>query len=629
MAAVVAPTPAPGAKPEEDKLTKLWETPKNLKGFFGTVDHKEIGIRYLFTAFALFLAGGIEALLMRTQLAKPDNTFLSPDTFNQLFSMHGTTMIFLMATPLLFGFGNYVLPLMLGSRDMAFPRLNAFGYWMFLVASLFMYSSFAVGQAPAGGWFAYTPLTETEYLPNMGIDFWVLGVMLQTISTTAGAINFIVTIFKLRAPGMAIHRMPLFAWNILVTSFAVIFGYPPLTAANILLEADRLFGTRFFDVAHGGNPLLWQHLFWLFGHPDVYIIFLPAVGIVSSVLPAFSRRSMVGYSWVVLATVTTGIVAFGVWVHHMFATGLPTLSLSFFGAASTIIAIPAGVQYVCWIATIWRGKPWFSTAFMFVLGFLSLFVLGGVTGVMFAMVPFDQQTTDTYFVVAHFHYVLFGGAVFPIFAGFYYWMPKMMGRLMSEKLGHLSFWLIFVGFNVTFFPMHIVGLLGMPRRVYTYQPGLGWDTLNLVETIGSYILASGVLVTMVNWFWSKSHGVEAGKDPWQADTLEWAADSPPEPFNFRFIPAVHSRNPLWDQEVLDGVYNDEHQTLDTSVLDADTQHLLTMPHDSLWPLALAICLGLLFSALLLHQLWLGWIAAAASILSLNGWLWPSEEFFKE
>jgi cytochrome c oxidase subunit 1 len=313
----------------------------------------------------------------------------------------------------------------------------------------------------------------------------------------------------------------------------------------------------------------------------------------------------------------------------MFATGLPTLGLSFFGAASTIIAIPAGVQYVCWIATIWRGKPWFTTAFMFVLGFLSLFVLGGVTGVMFAMVPFDQQATDTYFVVAHFHYVLFGGAVFPIFAGFYHWIPKMMGRMMSEKLGHLSFWLIFVGFNVTFFPMHIVGLLGMPRRVYTYQPGLGWDTLNLVETIGSYILASGVLVTMINWFWSKGHGEEAGRDPWHADSLEWAIESPPEPFNFRFIPAVHSRNPLWDQTVLDGVYNDEHQTLDTSVLDADTQHLLKMPHDTLWPLALAVCIGLVFSGLLLHQIWLCWFAGLACVVSLNGWLWPTEEFFKE
>jgi cytochrome c oxidase subunit I len=618
-----------------DKLTVLWETPKTLKGELGTVDHKEIGNRYLITAFVLFLAGGVEALLMRTQLAVPENGLIGPDTFNQLFSMHGTTMIFLMATPLLFGFGNYVLPLMIGSRDMAFPRLNAFGYWMFLFAALFMYSSFAVGQAPAGGWFAYTPLTTSKYLPNLGIDFWVLGVMLQTISTTAGAINFIVTIFKLRAPGMSIERMPLFAWNILVTSFAVIFGYPPLTAANIMLEADRLFGTAFFDPAKGGSSLLWQHLFWLFGHPDVYIIFLPAVGIVSSVLPVFSRRPMVGYTWVVLATVVTGIVAFGVWVHHMFATGLPLLGLSFFGAASTIIAVPAGVQYVCWIATIWLGKPVFKTTFLFALGFLSLFVLGGVTGVMFAMVPFDQQTTDTYFVVAHFHYVLFGGAMFPIFAGLYYWLPKMTGRLMDERLGQISFWLIFAGFNITFFPMHIVGLLGMPRRVYTYQPGLGWDTLNLVETIGSYILALGVLATIVNFFRSRSHGQEAGPDPWHADSLEWATESPPEPFNFRTIPAVRSRNPLWDERDergrlrLEGIDNEEHQTVDTSLLDAEAQHLLKMPHDSLWPLALALSVTLIFVGLLLRQTVICWAGGLCSVVSLNGWLWPTREFWTE
>lgn len=613
----------------EDKLLHLWETPKNLKGQLGTVDHKEIGTRYLVTAFALFLAGGIEALLMRTQLAKPENSFLSPTTFNQLFSMHGTTMIFLMATPLLFGFGNYFIPLMIGSRDMAFPRLNAFGYWMFLIATIFMYSSFAIGQAPQGGWFAYTPLTESKYLPDMGIDFWVLGVMLQTISTTAGAINFIVTIFKLRAPGMSIERMPLFAWNILVTSFAVIFGYPPLTAANIMLEADRLFGTAFFNPDKGGSTLLWQHFFWLFGHPDVYIIFLPAVGIVSSVLPVFSRRPMVGYSWVVWATVTTGILGFGVWVHHMFAVGLPVLSLSFFGASSTLIAIPAAVQYVAWIATIWRGKPVFSTAFMFVLGFLSLFVLGGVTGVMFAMVPFDQQATDTYFVVAHFHYVLFGGAVFPIFAGLYYWLPKITGRLMSEKLGHLSFWLIFAGFNITFFPMHVVGLLGMPRRVYTYQSGLGWDTLNLVETIGSYVLAAGVLVTLVNFFRSRTNGKLAGPDPWHGETLEWATESPPEPYNFRIIPAVHSRNPLWDQRVLDGVYNEHHQTLDTSVLDAEAQHRLKMPHDSLWPLATALCIGTVFTGLLVQQIVMCWLGGLLLVVSLHCWLWPTREFFEE
>jgi cytochrome c oxidase subunit I+III len=628
MAVTLTPTHEQ-AESESEKLKKLWETPKNLKGQLGTVDHKEIGIRYLITAFVLFIAAGIEALLMRTQLARPEEQLLSPGTFNQLFSMHGTTMIFLFATPMLFGFGNYFIPLMIGSRDMAFPRLNAFGYWVFLLASIFMYASFAIGQAPQGGWFAYTPLTEGTYLPDMGIDFWVLGVMFQTIATTVGAINFIVTIFKLRAPGMSIERMPLFAWNILVTSFAVIFGYPPLTAANIMLEADRLFGTRFFDAAHGGSPLLWQQLFWLFGHPDVYIIFLPAVGIVSSVIPVFSRRPMVGYSWVVLATVTTGIVSFGVWLHHMFATGLPLLALGFFGAASTIIAVPAGVQYVAWIATIWLGKPVFKTAFLFVLGFLSLFVLGGVTGVMFAMVPFDQQVTDSYFVVAHFHYVLFGGSVFPIFAGLYYWMPKMTGRLMNERLGQASFWLIFAGFNLTFFPMHIAGLLGMPRRVYTYQPGLGWDGPNLASTIGSYVLAIGIVASILNFFLSRSHGEPAGPNPWDGESLEWATASPPEPYNFRRIPIVRSRNPLWDEPLMEGLVNEEHQTVDTSLLDAKAQAMLNMPHDSLWPLALALTLATVFVGLLLRQIGVCLLGGALSIVSLNGWLWPTKEFFEE
>ncbi|MGE5594798.1 MAG: cbb3-type cytochrome c oxidase subunit I, partial [Hyphomicrobiales bacterium] len=477
------------------RLEHVWEVPRGLAFELATVDHKKIGERYIVTAFVFFMLSGAAALAIRTQLATSEADLVGPDTFNQFFTMHGTTMIFLFATPMLSGFGNYFLPLMLGARDMAFPRLNAFGYWVFLFSGVFMYSSFLVGAAPDGGWFSYVPLTGRAYSPNANIDFWSLGIIFLTISSTAGALNFIVTIFKMRAPGMSINRMPIFAWSVLGTSFALIFALPPLTAANILLEMDRQFGTWFFDSSRGGNALLWQHLFWFFGHPDVYIIFLPAVGMVSMIIPVFVRHSLIGYTFIALAMVTTAFISFGVWVHHMFATGLPVISLSFFSAASMLIAIPSGVQIFAWLSTVFAGHQivW-KTPLLFMLGFIFLFVMGGLSGVMFAVIPFDWQVTDTYFVVAHFHYVLLGGAVFPIFGAFFYWLPKMSGRMLSERWGHVSFWLMFIGFNLTFFPMHIVGLLGMPRRVYTYPSGLGWDSWNLIATIGAYVLAAGVLV---------------------------------------------------------------------------------------------------------------------------------------
>jgi len=617
------------------RLAESWTEAPGLASWFKTVDHKKIGRRYIWTASLFFAMAGFEALAMRTQLARPEEGLIGPGAYNQLFTMHGTTMIFLFATPMLFGFGNYFVPLMLGARDMAFPRLNAFGYWVFLFAGLLMNASFLIGQAPNGGWFNYVPLTGPEYTPEVNIGFYTVGLLFLGISTTAGAINFIVTTFKLRAPGMSLNRIPLFVWAILATAFAVVFALPALNADNAMLLLDRKFGFHFFDPAMGGDPVLWQHLFWLFGHPDVYIIVLPALGIVSAIVPVFSRRPMVGYFWLVLANVATAVISFGVWVHHMFAVGLPQLSMSFFSAASLVITIPGGIQIFAWVATMLRGRLVLDTPMLFVVGFLISFVAGGLTGVMFAVVPFDQQVTDSYFVVAHFHYVLFVGAVFPILAAVYYWMPKITGRLLDERLGKLSFWLIFGGFNLLFFPMHISGLLGMPRRVYTYLPGLGWDGWNLASTIGAYLVAFGFLATFVNFLWSLRRGRPAGDDPWGGDSLEWATSSPPPPYNFAAIPVVHSAYPLWEErfrERLDGARGSEerqlagdHEVLRTSELDATPERAIEMPEETIVPLVVALGFLLAFGGLLVSQ----YVVAAAGVpvvlAGLAAWAWPRRE----
>jgi cytochrome c oxidase subunit I len=612
------------------RLRQVWETRPGLAGWLGTVDHKEIGLRYIVTAFVFFLLAGVEALLMRLQLAVPENTLLDPNAYNQLFTMHGTTMVFLFATPIQSGIANYIVPLLIGSRDMAFPRVNALSYWIFLLAGVFMYSSFLIGAAPNGGWFNYVPLTGQQYSPGPNIDFWAIGLIFLAVSSTGGAINFIVTIFKLRAPGMSINRMPLFLWNLTVTSFMLVFALPALTAANVLLELDRKFGTQFFDPAGGGNPLLWQHLFWVFGHPDVYIIFLPAIGMVSTILPVFVRRPVVGYTWIALATVATGVLGFGVWVHHMFATGLSLLSMSFFAAASLMITIPTAIQIFAWLATIWLGRPVWRMPFLYILAFFVDFVIGGLSGIMFAAIPFDWQVTDTYFVVAHFHYVLIGGAVFPIFAGLHYWLPKMTGRMLSEGLGRLEFALVFIGFNLAFFPMHVTGLLGMPRRVYTYMPGLGWDGLNLLSTIGAFVLGLGVLVFLVNVILSQRHGDLAGDDPWGGSTLEWAMSSPPPPYDFRRIPVIRGRDPLWDPypEFAGGngrVVLHGRETLGTSLHDADPENTLSMPEDSGWPLALAAALAVVAWGVVANWLWLAALGGLGAFAALVGWLWPTEE----
>ncbi len=458
--------------------------PTGLYGWVTTVDHKRIGILYIVTTLVFFILGGIEAMVMRVQLAAPDGHVVSPETFNQLFTMHGTTMIFFVVMPLLIGLANYVVPLMIGARDMAFPRLNAFSYWLLLFGGVLMYFSFLAGAAPDVGWFSYAPLTEPAFSRGHNIDYWILGLSVSGIGTVGSGINLIATIATLRAPGMTLGRVPLFVWMVFATAVLILFALPPLTAAQIMLLLDRKLGSHFFDTQAGGSALLWQHFFWFFGHPEVYIMALPAFGIISEVVPVFSRKVIFGYTSVAAATVAIGFISFGVWAHHMFAVGLsPVLDLLFAGA-SYLIAVPTGIKMFNWIATLYGGKLWMATPLLFAIGFLCQFLMGGLTGIMLATAPWDWQVTHSYFVVAHFHYVLLGGTLFAIMAGFYYWFPKMTGRMLSERLGRWHFWLMFVGFNLTFGPMHIAGMLGMPRRIYTYRPGFGWESWNLLATIG-------------------------------------------------------------------------------------------------------------------------------------------------
>ncbi len=622
-------------------LEEHWGERPSLRSWFTTVDHKRIGRRYLVTAAVFFVIAGLNGAALRAQLARPRETLLSPDEYDQLFTVHGTAMIFLFATPMLFGFGNFLVPLMIGTRDMAFPRLNAFGYWVFLFAGLVMFTSLVTGSAPDGGWFAYVPLTTRPYTPGIGLDVYTLGLLFLGVSTTAGAINFIVTVLKFRAPGMSLNRVPVFVWAIVATSFMVLFALPALNVANALLFLDRRFGTDFFDISSGGSALLWQHLFWIFGHPDVYIIVLPALGIVSAIIPTFSRRGIVAYPLIVLSIVTIAIVSVGVWVHHMFATGLPQLSLSFFSAASLLITIPSGIQMFAWLGTMVLGRVVIGVPFLFVLGFVVTFLLGGLSGVMFGLVAFDQQVTDSYFVVAHFHYVLFGGAVFPIIAGLYYWLPKFTGRMFHRGTAIWAFWLVLIGMNLTFFPMHISGLLGMPRRVHTYPAGLGWDLWNLLATIGVAVLASGLLLVLIGLIHGMRRGEPAPKDPWGGDTLEWLTDSPPKPYNFPVIPRVHGLHPAWDERTAeslsaeslsvdssaqepDRVLSDGRRTPLTSELDGHYEHPAEVAEESILPLVAALGLLLVVLSLLFGWYWVAGGAALLTAGTVAHWLWPPE-----
>jgi cytochrome c oxidase subunit I+III len=619
----VVPT---GALPDiRPQLERVWSTPDGLWGWLTTVDHKSVAKRYVATAFVFFLLAGLEAAVMRAQLARPENTVLGPDAYNQYFTMHGTTMMFLFAVPIMIALGIYLVPLMVGTRNISFPRLNALGYWTYLIGGVLLYSAFAVNSGPDAGWFAYVPLAGPQYSVGKRVDVWAQMITFTEIAALIAAVELIVTIFKQRAPGMSLNRIPLFVWSILVTSFMVLFAMPAVAVASQFLAADRLISTHFFNPAEGGDALLWQHLFWFFGHPEVYIMFLPGTGIISSVLPAFTRRPVYGYPALVLSIIATGFIGFGLWVHHMFATPVPQLGLSFFTAAGTMIAIPNGIQIFCWVATIWTGRPVFRTPFLFALGGIIIFVIGGLTGVMIASVPFDLQVHDTYFIVAHFHYVILGGVVFPLLAGLYYWFPKFTGRMLNETAGKWHFWLMFIGVNTTFFPMHQLGMEGMPRRVYTYLEGTGWGDLNLIATIGAAIIVTSVAIFVVNVLHSWRRGRIATANPWDADTLEWATTSPPPVYTFAYVPVVQSRNPLWEpgdtRPVVTGLRTDRREFLVTTVLDAEPDMRHPDPGPTIWPFFVAIAIGIFF-IVLIFSTW-GFIIGSLLVFgAMAGWAWP-------
>jgi cytochrome c oxidase subunit I len=541
---VEAGTAARTARPEV-VLRGLPTRPRGWLEWLTTTDHKKIGILYLFTTFLFFILGGVEALIMRLRLAQPSNTLVDAGAYNGLVTVHGTTMIFLFMVPVLAGFGNYLVPLMIGARDMAFPRLNALSYWLLLFGGIAFYCSF-FWEPPQAGWTMYPPLSDDAFLPSGGVDAWIFMIHLTGISSIVGAINFIATIHNMRAPGMSWGRMPLFVWSILVYSYLLVAALPAVGAAVTMLLADRHFGTAFFDPTGGGDPMLWQHLFWFFGHPEVYIMILPVFGMVSEILPVFARKPIFGYKAIAAATVAIAFLGLLVWAHHMFTTPTPTVVLAFFMLSSFLIAVPTGIKIFNWIATLWRGQIVLKTPLYFAAALPGLFVIGGISGVILAIFPVDWQLQDTYFVVAHFHYVLFGGGVFGLFGGLYYWFPKMTGKLMSESLGKLSFWLMFIGFNATFLPQHSAGLSGMPRRIYDYSEQLDVGIYNLISSIGAFILAVGVIVTVVNALISLKSGRRAGNDPWKGNTLEWFTQSPPPANNFDVVPRVRSVEPMKD-----------------------------------------------------------------------------------
>ncbi|OWK30456.1 cytochrome c oxidase subunit I [Sphingomonas dokdonensis] len=610
----------------------IWGTPPGWRGALTTVNHSTLGKRLMLTAFGFFLIGGVLAMLIRAQLATPHSAFVGPAIFNQLFTMHGSIMMFLFAIPMFEGFTIYMLPKLLGTRDFAFPRLTAYGWWCYLFGGSLLILAMLLGVAPDAGWFMYTPLSSKPYSPGINADFWLLGITFVEISAIVTAADIVVTILKLRAPGMSLDKMPLFAWYMLVTAMMMLIGFPPLILGSVLLELERAFDWPFFDATRGGDALLWQHLFWLFGHPEVYIIFLPAAGVVSTILPVMARTRILGYGWIVGAILALGFLSFGLWVHHMFAVGIPHMALAFFSAASTLVAVPTGVQIFAWIGTLWSGRPQMRLPMLYLLGFFFVFVMGGLTGVMVAVVPFDWQAHDTAFVTAHLHYVLVGGFVFPMLAGAYYWLGHLIGRQRQYTLGVTAFWLIFIGFNMTFFLMHVVGLLGQPRRIETYPEGLGWTGYNLLSSVGSFVLAFGIALFIIDLSLQFFHAPRTRRNPWGATTLEWAMMLPSPSYNIASIPNVDDRDPLAARPALalelargEGYLGEPRhgwrETLAVETASGRLDHIVVLPGNTSLPIWTAAVTGAFFVAMLLG---LYWIAPVPLIgVAVLGWRWAA------
>jgi cytochrome c oxidase subunit I+III len=616
---------------QEQRLREVWQPPKGLFFRWSDTNNNSVGLWYAASAWFMMLFAGVLALIVRAQLAVPENDLVSPGTYNQLFSLHGTVMMFLFAVPMFEAVSILILPQLLGARDLPFPRLSAFGFWSFLIGAVFVAGSIFFDAAPDAGWFMYPPLTTEPALAGIGADIWMLGLSFIEVSSVAAAIELIVGVLKCRPPGMRLNLMPLYAWYILVVAVMILFAFPPLIAGDVLFEMERLLDWPFFDAARGGDPLLWQHLFWIFGHPEVYIIFLPSIAIFAMVVPTFARRHLIGYPWIVLAAVGTGFLSFGLWVHHMFATGIPNISQAFFSAASETVAIPTAVQIFALLATVWAGNVVRSTPMLYGAGALAIFVIGGLTGVMVAVAPFNWQAHDTYFVVAHLHYVLVGGAVLPLVGGLYYYWPLFTGKRLSDRLGCTAFWFMFVGFNVAFFPMHLSGLMGMPRRVYTYSAELGISGLNLVSTIGAFALAIGFAIVVVDVCLSAWRRL-APRNPWNAGTLEWLALPRQENWGVRSVPLIESRYPLWDQPgfvknvdegrgFLPDAEEGRRELMITTVLDAHPLQVARISGPSFVPMVTAVVLGGVFILTTYHLYWAALVSAAATIVVVLWWLW--------
>jgi cytochrome c oxidase subunit I+III len=630
------PEPLPEAPPpevrraQESRLIEVWKTPRGWR-YWSAVNNSVVGLWYTAAAFGFFLFAGVLALTMRVQLAIPNNDLLTASQYDQFFTMHGTIMMFLFAVPVFEAFSILVLPQMLGARDLPFPRLSAYGFWCYLIGGTFVCGSIFFGAAPTAGWFMYPPLT-TDFTEGYGTEIWLLGLSFIEVASIAAAVELLVGILKCRPPGMRIHLIPLYAWYILVVAVMILFAFPPLIAGDLLMELDTAFDWPFFDPERGGDPLLWQHLFWIFGHPEVYIVFLPSIALVATMVPTFARIPMVGYTWVVLSAIGTGFISFGLWVHHMFTTGLPGVSLAVFSAASQAVAIPTGVQIFCFIATLLAGRVRMSVPMLFILGGLSTFVIGGLTGVMVALLPFDLQAHDNYFVVGHLHSVLIGGTIFPVIGAFYYYFPLIGERPLSDRLGKISFWLMLIGFNVAFLPMHLTGLVGMPRRVYTYAPDLGFDELNLVSTIGAFVLAAGILVFVVDVLRPKQSEPYSPRNPWQAGGLEWMAEMPDKPWGIRSIPEIDGRYPLWDQPNLMRDIDEGRfflpdaeemlrETIVTSPVDATPTQVQRVAGPTFVTIAAAVATGGFFILSTFHMWWLAVASGLLAVVAIVAWLW--------